>query len=82
MNNMTIFISDDGEWWKFYRRDKSLNYSSLIDNLGLDKSCMKKIKLKLRKGSGSDTRYEHLRFKYKKGWYQIVNSGEEEYELC
>lgn len=81
MNNMTVFRSEDGKWWGMYGQYKSLNYSALIEHLKFDRKLIKKMKLKLRKGRGEKLRYEGLTFKYKKLYYKIVNSGEEEYDF-
>ena len=80
MNNMTVFSSEDGEWWSMYGKYKSLNYSDLIEYLKFDMKIIKKVKLKLRKGKGKNLRYEKMTFKYKKHFMSIVNSGTEEYD--
>ena len=82
MSNMTILSSVDGKWWSVYCKAKSTNYSSLIEYLKFDRSDIKKLKLKLRKGKGEKLCYESLRFKYKKCWYKVINSGNEEYDIC
>ncbi len=80
MNNMTVFSSEDGKWWKMYGKYKSPNYSALLEHLKFDRKKIKDMKIKLRKGNGEKLRCESLRFKYKKMYYNIVNSGEKTYE--
>lgn len=80
MNNMTVFSSEDGKWWEMYGKYKSLNYSTLLEYLKFDRKIIKKMKLKLRKGKGDKLRCENISFKYKKMYYNIVNSGDKTYE--
>jgi hypothetical protein len=77
---MTVFSSEDGKWWEMYGKYKSLNYSDILERLMFDRKKIKDMKLKLRKGEGEKLRCESLRFKYKKKYISIVNSGDKTYE--